>query len=66
MLVLARKVGESVCIGADVKVTVLRVRGRPNQAHIGISAPPAVAVHREEVFERIRDRSGAHGPEAGD
>ena len=53
MLVLTRKVGESVRIGADVKVTVLGVRGARNQVRIGVSASPDVAVHREEVFERI-------------
>ena len=61
MLVLTRKVGESVRIGADVKVTVLRVRGAPNQVRIGVSASPDVAVHREEVFERIRGRSDGPG-----
>ena len=59
MLVLTRQVGESVRIGADVKVTVLRVRDGENQVRIGVSAPRAVAVHREEVFERIRERSDA-------
>ena len=57
VLVLTRKVGESVRIGADVKVTVLRVRDGRNQVRIGVSASPDVAVHREEVFERIRGRS---------
>ena len=59
VLVLTRKVGESVRIGADVKVTVLGVRGAPNQVRIGVSASPDVAVHREEVFERIRERAEA-------
>ena len=59
VLVFTRKVGESVRIGADVKVTVLGVRGAPNQVRIGVSASPDVAVHREEVFERIRERAEA-------
>ena len=59
VLVLTRKVGESVRIGADVKVTVLGVRGARNQVRIGVSASPDVAVHREEVFERIRERAEA-------
>ena len=52
MLILTRRAGESVIIGQDVKVTVLGVKG--NQIRIGIEAPPTVAVHREEIFERIK------------
>jgi carbon storage regulator len=52
MLILTRRVGETVMIGDKIVVTVLSVKG--NQARIGIDAPPEVAVHREEVFERIR------------
>ena len=59
VLVLTRRVGESVCIGDDVEVMVFSV-GR-NQVRIGITAPPAVAVHREEVLARVRARSGALG-----
>ena len=57
MLILTRRVGESVVIGEDVTVTVLGVKG--NQVRIGINAPKTVAVHREEIFERIKNgRSG--------
>jgi carbon storage regulator len=52
MLILTRRVGESVMIGNDVTVTVLGVKG--NQVRIGISAPKSVAVHREEIYERIK------------
>jgi carbon storage regulator len=52
MLILSRRPGESVKIGDDVSVTVLGVKGR--HVRIGFTAPPNVAVHREEVFERIQ------------
>ena len=57
MLILTRRVGESVVIGEDVIVTVLGVKG--NQVRIGINAPKTVAVHREEIFERIKSGRGA-------
>jgi carbon storage regulator len=57
MLILTRRVGESVVIGEDVVVTVLGVKG--NQVRIGINAPKTVAVHREEIFERIKSGRGA-------
>ena len=59
MLILTRRVGESVVIGEDVTVTVLGVKG--NQVRIGINAPKTVAVHREEIFERIKNGQGADG-----
>lgn len=52
MLILTRRVGESLMIGDEVSVTVLGVKG--NQVRIGINAPKNVAVHREEIYERIR------------
>ena len=58
MLILTRRVGESVVIGEDVTVTVLGVKG--NQVRIGINAPKTVAVHREEIFERIKNGQGAN------
>jgi carbon storage regulator len=62
MLILTRRVGESVVIGEDVTVTVLGVKG--NQVRIGINAPKTVAVHREEIFERIKSgrTDGATSP----
>jgi len=60
MLILTRRVGETVMIGNDVTVTVLGVKG--NQVRIGINAPKSVAVHREEIFERIkREQQGENG-----
>jgi carbon storage regulator len=52
MLILTRRVGETVMIGNEVTVTVLGVKG--NQVRIGINAPKNVAVHREEIYERIK------------
>jgi carbon storage regulator len=51
MLILTRRVGETLMIGDDVTVTVLGVKG--NQIRVGINAPKGVAVHREEVYSRI-------------
>jgi carbon storage regulator len=51
MLILTRRIGETLMIGDRVTVTVLEVKG--NQVRLGINAPKEVAVHREEVFERI-------------
>ena len=52
MLILTRRVGERLFIGGDVQVTVLAVRGE--QVRVGIAAPKHVPVHREEVYERVR------------
>lgn len=64
MLILTRKVGETVMIGNEVTVTVLGVKG--NQVRVGINAPRNVAVHREEIYERIKAErgEGASDPEA--
>jgi carbon storage regulator len=52
MLILTRRVGETVMIGDEVTITVLGVKG--NQVRVGINAPKAVAVHREEIYDRIK------------
>ncbi len=62
MLILTRRVGESVVIGEEVTVTVLGVKG--NQVRIGINAPKNVAVHREEIFERIKAEQTGDAPSA--
>ncbi|HTW39185.1 MAG TPA: carbon storage regulator CsrA [Steroidobacteraceae bacterium] len=64
MLILTRRVGETVMIGNEVTVTVLGVKG--NQVRIGINAPKTVAVHREEIYERIkREQQGEHEHDHG-
>lgn len=52
MLILTRRIGETVMIGDDVTVTVLRVKG--NQVRLGVNAPKSVSVQREEIFHRIK------------
>lgn len=52
MLILTRRMGETIMVGDDVTVTVLGVKG--GQVRIGINAPGDIAVHREEIYERIK------------
>lgn len=55
MLILTRKLGERLAIGDDISITLLEIRG--SQVKLGIEAPKSVVVHRQEVYERIRDEN---------
>lgn len=62
MLILTRRVGETLMVGDDVTVTVLGVKG--NQVRIGVNAPKDVSVHREEIYQRIlREKNQAGEPQ---
>ena len=58
MLILSRRSGETLMIGDDIEVTILSVKG--NQVRIGINAPKDVPVHREEIYDKIREEQTQH------
>ena len=60
MLILTRRVGETVMIGDEVAVTVLRVKG--NQVRLGVNAPKSISVQREEIFQRMKRENGQSDP----
>lgn len=60
MLILTRRIGETLMVGDDISITVLNVKG--NQVRIGVNAPKEVPVHREEIYERIRKEREAQAP----
>ncbi|MCW9710728.1 carbon storage regulator CsrA [Avibacterium sp. 21-586] len=57
MLILTRKVGESLLIGDEISITILSVRG--NQIKVGVTAPKEVSVYREEIYQRMKKQDDA-------
>lgn len=64
MLILTRKIGESLLIGDDVEITVLSIRG--SQVKLGVKAPKEISVHREEIYQRIKALAEEAGSSAAE
>jgi carbon storage regulator len=62
VLILTRRPSETICIGDEVRITVLRIEG--NQVRIGIEAPKSVPVHREEIYDKIQAEAAGSGPDS--
>jgi len=60
MLILTRRIGETLMVGDDVAITVLGIKG--NQIRLGVDAPKDVSVHREEIYQRIQRERGVEEP----
>jgi len=63
MLILTRRIGETLVVGDEVTVTVLGVKG--NQVRLGVNAPKEIAVHREEIYQRIQREKHDNNPMPG-
>ena len=62
MLILTRRIGESIRINDDIKVTIIGVKG--SQVRLGVEAPDNVVVHRQEIFDRIQQQQRQENPHA--
>lgn len=60
MLILTRRIGESIIVGDDITFTILGVKG--NQVRVGVNAPKSVSVHREEIYQRIQHERSSDEP----